>query len=251
MCQFRGEAPGHSSASWWYARAVTFRTDLAGSPVTEGQAIHRVYALWGQGDLLGPEFREQLDCAWVQVNVDDADVAGAQLRLAAFDEPVGAFVTLPADARPDGVLGDFSTAYAGWLVETETPIVPPAVPDGVRADALANVAVLRCPAELAYDEWLRIWKEAHTPIGIADQGNFAYVQHRVLEPVTPDAPEVAAIVEEWFPMAALTDFHAFYGTGGDDALLAERMGRMLESVVRFGADRDIDVVPTSCYRWAR
>lgn len=220
---------------------------MTGHPVSR----HLVYALWAPGDLLGPALRERLDCAWVQVNIDDADVASAQLRLTHFDEPVGAFLTLPADAAPDGVIGDFCERHAGWLVETEQPIEPPAVAAGERADFLANVAVLRRPARLPYEEWLRIWKEDHTPIGIADQGNVAYVQHRVISPVTPDAPEVTAIVEEWFPMAATTDFHAFYGTGGDDALLAERMGRMLESVARLGADRDIDVVPTSRYRWER
>lgn len=210
---------------------------------------HVVYALWEPRDLLSAAFRERLDSAWVQVNVDDDAVAAAQLRLTTFAQPVGAFVTLPADARPDGVLADFCTRYAGWGVETEQPIEPPNVPSGERADALTNVAVLRRPVELPYDVWLRRWKQDHTPVGIADQGNFGYVQHRVLEPVTPNAPEVAAIVEELFSMEAMTDLHAFYGSGGDDALLSERMGRMLESVARFGADRDVDVVPTSRYRW--
>jgi len=208
-----------------------------------------VYALWGPGDLLGEEFRDRLGCEWVQVNLDDAHVAAAQLRLTAFDEPVEAFVTLPPDAHADAALRDFAEEYAGWRVDTEEPIAPPEYADGLRADALANIAVLRRPEELPYDEWLYVWKDEHTPIGIADQGNFGYVQHRVLEAVTPDAPEVSAIVEELFPMAAMTDLHAFYGTDGDDALLTERMNRMLASVVRFGADRDIDVVPTSRYRW--
>lgn len=213
-----------------------------------------VYALWGLGrplgDLLSEEFRDRLACEWVQVNLDDAHVSAAQLRLTAFDDPAEAFVTLPPDAHPDAVLKDFAEEYAGWRVDTEEPIEPPSYPDGQRADALANIAVLRRPEELPYDEWLYLWKDEHTPVGIADQGNFGYVQHRVLEAVTLDAPDVSAIVEELFPMAAMTDFHAFYGTGGDDALLSERMNRMLASVARFGADRDIDVVPTSRYRWS-
>jgi hypothetical protein len=48
-------------------------------------------------------------------------------------------------------------------------------------------------------------------------------------------------------MAARTDIHAFYGSGGDDAELTRRMTRMLESVARFGAAENIDVVPTSRY----
>jgi hypothetical protein len=41
--------------------------------------------------------------------------------------------------------------------------------------------------------------------------------------------------------------HAFYGSGGDDRELISRMTQMLESVSTFGADRNIDVVPTSRY----
>ena len=78
-----------------------------------------VYALWGPGDLLGEEFRDRLGCEWVQVNLDDAHVAAAQLRITAFDEPVEAFVTLPPDVHPDAVLRDFSEEYAGWRVDTE------------------------------------------------------------------------------------------------------------------------------------
>jgi hypothetical protein len=212
---------------------------------------HLVYALWEARDLLSSSFRDALDAAWVQVNLDDADVADAQLRLAHLEPPVDAFVTVPVDVAAEPVIAKHCERFAGWRVETEVPIAPPVAPDGERADALVNVALLRRPADLDYDEWLRIWKTDHTPIGIADQGNFGYVQHRVLEAVTPHAPDVSAIVEELFPMTAKHDLHSFYGTGGDDALLAERMTRMLESVRRFGADRSVDVVPTSRYRWSR
>jgi hypothetical protein len=209
-----------------------------------------VFALWGAGDLLDQAFRDSLETPWLQVNLDDDLVAAAQLRLTTFDRPAEAFVTLPADAVWKS-LGDFAQEYAGWLVETESPIEPPVVPDGERADALANIAVLRCPDGQSYDEWLHRWKVDHTPVGMADQGNFGYVQHRVLEALTPGAPEVSAIVEELFPMAAMTDLHAFYGSGGDGAELEGRMTRMLASVARFGADRDVDVVPTSRYLWRR
>jgi hypothetical protein len=48
-------------------------------------------------------------------------------------------------------------------------------------------------------------------------------------------------------MAAMTSLHAFYGSEGDDAELQRRLGRMMESVTAFGADRDLDSVPTSRY----
>ena len=58
--------------------------------------------------------------------------------------------------------------------------------------------------------------------------------------------DVAGIVEELFPSEALTDVHAFFDAP-DDAELARRMGLMAESTARFGADRTLDLVPTSRY----
>lgn len=214
----------------------------------ESRPQHDVHALWDSRDLLTPAFRAGVRGEWVQVNVDDEAVAGAVLRIAHLDPTPDAFVTVPA-GTPVGLDG-FCSRWAGWRVETETPIPMLPGPDGERAPSLANIAVLRRPTDLPYDEWLHRWKVDHTPVGIADQGNTVYVQHRVLERLTDDTPEVAAIVEEHFPMAAIADFHAFYGSGGDEAELTARMTRMLTSVARFGADRDLDVVPTSCYRWA-
>ena len=60
-------------------------------------------------------------------------------------------------------------------------------------------------------------------------------------------PFVSAFVEELFPTAAITDMHAFYGSGGDDAELTARLTRLMTSVARIGADRDLDLVPTSRY----
>ena len=43
------------------------------------------------------------------------------------------------------------------------------------------------------------------------------------------------------------DIHAFYGSEGSDEELGRRMTRLMESVATMGADRDLDVVPTSRY----
>ena len=89
----------------------------------------------------------------------------------------------------------------------------------------------------------------HTPVAIRTQGTFGYVQNVVVRPVTGDAPRVDALVEELFATAAMSDIHAFYGSDGDDAELGRRMTDMMASVARFGADRDLDLVPTSRYAW--
>ncbi|WP_232676376.1 EthD domain-containing protein [Nocardioides sp. R-C-SC26] len=197
----------------------------------------------------------------LQVNLVDGDVDGA-LRIPFLDPAVDALVSLwiDGDVAPNdqaGLVRSVADTLAldvdlcpGWEVEEREPIVPPTTPDGVRLDALANVALLRRPEELEEAEWRHRWQVDHTPVAIATQGTFGYVQNRVVRSVTPQAPPIAAIVEEHFPMAALTDVHAFYGSGGDDTELGDRMTRLMTSVGRFGADRDIELVPTSRYCFA-
>lgn len=215
-----------------------------------------MFLLWGADlPLRDPALHERLAAAGVrrwQVNLDDEPVAGA-LRLQTFDEPVRAVASAWTDGSPGDVvdvLASVADRVAGWLVEERRPLDPPEMTDGSRADALANVAVLRRPEELAHDEWLRRWLEHHTPVAIETQATFGYLQNVVLSPVTPDAPRVDAIVEELFPTEAIGDMHAFYGSGGDDDELTRRITRLMESVATIGADRDLDLVPSSRYLYA-
>ncbi|WP_067658842.1 hypothetical protein [Nocardia harenae] len=214
-----------------------------------------VHALWGPGELLGDAAVTGLRSAGatrIQVNLADAAVAGALLRLTTFDEPVAAVVAThvpdeAAGARVTAVLTGFAERVAGWWVEEHLPLPPPETPLGERAPGLADIAFLRRPAELPYDDWRAAWLDQHTAVAIETQATFGYVQNRVLAPATDGAPEIAAIVEELFPIEALTDPHAFYGSGGDEAELHRRTALMLRSVATFGADRELDVVPTSRY----
>ena len=184
----------------------------------------------------------------LQVNVDDDEVAPA-MRIPELDPPVTAVVsTWDADpALVAAALGAVATHVHGYAVEERRRLDPPEAWDGSRADALANVAILRRPDELDREEWLHRWMVDHTPIAIRTQATFGYVQNIVTAAVTPDAPRVDAIVEELFPSASATDMHAFYGSGGDDAELGRRITELMASVARIGADHDIDLVPTSRY----
>lgn len=215
-----------------------------------------MFALWGgelAADLLSPGLREVLRGCGVtrlQVNVDD-DAVAAAMRIPAAEPAIGAVVST-WDGAAEGVVAALTgpasvTRVAGWEVDERRPIDPPEAWDGTRADALANIALLRRPEELSHEEWLHRWLVDHTPVAIATQGTFGYVQNVVVAPVTAEAPPVAALVEELFPSSAVTDLHAFYGSDGDDAELTDRMERMMASVARFGADRGLDLVPTSRY----
>ena len=153
------------------------------------------------------------------------------------------------DASVVEVLRPLAGRLAAWQVEERVPLAPPDQPDGERADALAQVAFLRRPADLPYDDWLAHWWGPHTQIAMETQATFGYVQNRVLSALTDDTPTVDAVVEELFPSSALHDIHAFYGSGGSQAELDRRITRLLESCAVMGADRDLDVVPTSRYAW--
>jgi len=214
-----------------------------------------IYALWGESfdsTLLDPALHEALRKAGVtrlHANIDDADVAPARLRITKFDEPVRAVVTVWVDHDPaeaSRILTDVSERCAGWEVHERTPLAPPPTGQGERTPGLAQIAFLRIPADLDEEEWLHRWQDLHTTVAIETQSTFGYTQNRVLRPVLGDE-RVDAIVEELFPMTAMTSLHAFYDTEGDDAELQARLNRMIESVTSFGADRDLDSVPTSRY----
>lgn len=213
-----------------------------------------MFALWGDvSGLHSTEFRERLEGLGVvrlQVNVCDEHVERA-MRISTFDPPIDGFATTWGEGDAGGIAAALldlpADRVAGWEVEERQPIEPPEEWDGERVDALSNIAVIRCPAELTHEEWLRRWREDHTPIAIATQATFGYVQNLVVGRVTEGAPTVDGIVEELFPSAGIDDMHAFYGSDGDDAELASRLDRLMASVARIGADRDLDLVPTSRY----
>jgi EthD domain-containing protein len=126
------------------------------------------------------------------------------------------------------------------------PLPPPSTPAGTRTPGFANVALLRRPDELDEQTWLARWHVDHTPVAIETQSTFGYTQNAVVRALTSNAPAIDAIVEELFPIAAMRDLHAFFGAADDDDL-ADRMNRMVSSTSSFGANQNVDTVPTSRY----
>jgi hypothetical protein len=195
----------------------------------------------------------ELDLPGVTVNVRDAEVRDPVITLTTLDPPVMALVSLWTQQSygdqvraATALLAKECDEVAAYLVTESTPLPPPSSVPGERTDALANVALLRRPSELDETTWLDRWHLDHTPVAIETQSTFGYVQNAVVRPLTPGAPVLAAIVEELFPMAAVGDLAAFFGAA-DDADLQQRMERMMASIARFGADRDVDTIPTSRY----
>jgi hypothetical protein len=117
---------------------------------------------------------------------------------------------------------------------------------GQRTAGLANMALLRRPADLDEATWLSRWHIDHTPVALDTQSTFGYTQNAVVRALTAGAPDISAIVEELFPVEAISDLHAFFGAADDDDL-RDRMERMLTSTAAFGANENVDTVPTSRY----
>ena len=226
-----------------------------------------VYVLWRPQDVSAEEFSARLrgevadallglGVHGLQVNVADDAVAGAVLRLVELEPQMEAVVSVWVDTVADAarrpvedVLAGAAHRVAGYLVTESEPLpntAHPAAP-GERTHGFANVAFLRRPATLPHEEWLDLWQNHHTRVAIETQSTFGYVQNVVVRPLTPDAPPFAAVVEELFPPAALTDLHVFFDAAGDDEKLAKNMGVMNDSTTRFGANQSVDVVPTSQY----
>ncbi|TLH73084.1 hypothetical protein C1S82_13720 [Mycolicibacterium cosmeticum] len=195
----------------------------------------------------------ELGLPGLTVNVRDDAVRASLMTLTTLDPPAVAVISIwtqqyygTAVTAALDLLSAECDCLAAYLVTESVPMPAPDGPPGARTPGLANVALLRRPADLDQATWLSRWHLDHTPVAIDTQATFGYTQNTVVRALTDGAPRIDAIVEELFPIEAVSDLYAFFGAA-DEADLADRMGRMAASVARFGADRDIDTVPTSRY----
>jgi EthD domain len=191
--------------------------------------------------------------AGLAVNVRDSVVRDSLMTLTTLDPPVAAIVTIWTEQSygtsvRDAIdlLSHQCQNLSAYLVTESVPLAPPDTGLGERTTGLANVALLRRPDHLDRETWLTRWQLEHTSVAIETQATFGYTQNVVWRVLTPDAPTIDGIVEELFPEAAMSDLHAFFGAA-DDADLQDRMSRMIASTGAFGANENIDTVPTSRY----
>ncbi|MGH3967012.1 MAG: EthD domain-containing protein [Mycobacterium sp.] len=186
------------------------------------------------------------------VNVRDGVVRDSLMTLTTLDPPVAAVVSLWTQqcygdqvAAALRLLKAECELLAAYLVTESIPLPAP-LEIGQRTTGLANIALLRRPAGLDRPSWLSRWQHDHTPVAIETQSIFGYTQNAVVGALTPDAPVIAGVVEELFPAEAISDLKAFFGAA-DDADLADRLSQMIASTSAFGANENIDTVPTSRY----
>ena len=198
----------------------------------------------------------ELGVPGLTINVRDAPVRNSLMTLTTLAPPVQALVSVWVQQHYDeqmrrvmDMLEPVAEQLAAYLVTESVPMPPPPSPPGQRAAGLANIALLRRPAAMDESTWLTRWHRDHTPVAIATQSTFGYVQNYVVRALTDEAPVLSAIVEELFPIEAAKSLHAFFGAA-DDADLNDRLGKMVVSTTAFGANVNIDTVPTGRYVFA-
>jgi hypothetical protein len=189
----------------------------------------------------------------LSVNVRDDAVRHSLMTLTTLEPPVAAVVSMwtqqcygeQLTAALD-LLASECDQLAAYLVTESIPLLAPNVESGSRTTGLANIALLRRPADMDQASWLSRWQGHHTSVAIETQSIFGYTQNWVVRTLTPGAPGIAGIVEELFPAEAITDLKAFFGAA-DDNDLQHRLSEMIASTSAFGANENIDTVPTSRY----
>ena len=177
----------------------------------------------------------------VAVNVHDEEVAqGKKVRIAKLSPPIRAMVSFWMDNADDRApceeaLRAHAAALDGYLVAESVPLpnTRHVAPRGARTPGVSMVTCINRLASISYEEFIDIWHGHHKRVAIETQSTFGYVRNVVVRRLTEEAPRRDGIVEEAFPIEALTDPKVWYAAGDSDETLKRNLARMIDSVQRF------------------
>ncbi|MBD2858562.1 EthD domain-containing protein [Spongiibacter sp. KMU-158] len=193
-----------------------------------------------------------------QINIADrdvADAAGRRIGEAAYSALLSFWLDssqtqasrccLQLQERlPDGL------EYDSYLVEEAIPLESSEnAVKGQRQQGFTQVALLQCPEQISYQQWYGHWKQVHTSVAIQTQATTRYIQNRVLAVLSPASPALDAIVEETFPLTAMSDDAAFYDAVGQSERLQKHVEEMMTSCAAFIDFERLAVFPSSEYRF--
>jgi hypothetical protein len=152
-------------------------------------------------------------------------------------------------AEAEAILAAACGRLAGYLVVESRPLVNRAhrAAPGERTPGFALVSCIVRKDGISHEEFVRLWYTVQRDTAIETQSTFGYVRNEVVRVLTPDAPRWAALVEENFPLAALSDPAVFYDAAGAPAKLRANRERMMSAVGRFLALDRIESHPMSEY----
>ena len=124
-----------------------------------------------------------------------------------------------------------------FAVETVQPVFGPQLELAVIGGEQQH-AVARQQSRSAANE--------HRVVALETQSTTAYVRNAVVRALTPGAPVRDGIVEETFPIEALSDPHVWYDCTSDEEY-QRRLARMMDSVNAFLDMGPLVSVPMSEY----
>lgn len=232
-----------------------------------------VYLLWPTSpeDTSGDTFRDQL-LAKLPAAVHEA--GGQRLKISVTDSAVAAGESLHLGAESPKALATFwlecvrerrpiesaltrlSARTVGYLVVESQPLrfpdndpAPTLAAGGKRTTGFSLVGCIEPADGVSQQTFVETWETKHAQVAIDTQSTFSYVRNEVVRPLTSDAPPWRGIVEEGFPVEALTDSRAFYDAGGDEAVFRANQKAMVDSCAAFLSLTRVDSHPMSEYRF--
>lgn len=195
----------------------------------------------------------------LRIDVVDGHVAaGTRVRVGRMDPPKSAFVAYwvhEADARGavEERLAARAAKLAAYLVVESEPIrnTRHVAPIGQRTPGFNLVTCIEPKDGLPYAEFILRWHKEHRAVALETQSTFGYVRNEIVRALTPGAPGWAAIVEEHFPIEALTDPMVWYAAEGSQQRYRRNLERMLQSCMAFLAIERVEAHPMSEYVFER
>ncbi len=186
---------------------------------------------------------------------DEAVLPATNMRLSQLAPSADAVLSFWLDSASQSppaeeLLAGHCERLAGYSVCESEPLPNTRHPaaEGERVYGMNHIVLLQIPPRLTREQWLELWLQQHTPIAIDTQETFGYRQNIVVRALTPDAPQIDAIVEENFPPDAMTDQNAFYRRNSPEEL-ASNQKQMYASCKRFIDFDKMDRLPTSEYNF--
>jgi hypothetical protein len=186
----------------------------------------------------------------ITVFAADAEVAAGR-PVRQIDPPIRAMVSFwledAGDREPaEAALRAVVPVLDGYLVVESRPVVHE-MPKGRRTPGMKQISCVTKRPDISQEEFIRIWHHDHRQVAIETQSTFGYVRNEIFRSLTPNAPgQWTAIVEESFPMGALTDPHVFYDAKSEAEYQAN-FKRMMDSCARFLDHGPIEVTFVSEY----
>jgi hypothetical protein len=187
----------------------------------------------------------------VSVNVEDEHVSqGRAVAIRRSDPPIRAMVSFWMQCSDDraaceAALAAHASGLSGYLVVESRPLVhePPV---GQRAPGANLVTCIVRKPDLSDAEFRERWTVEHRQVALETQSTFAYVRNAVVRRLTGGGADWDGIVEESFPIEALTDPHVWYAASSRDEY-KQRLARMIASVTAFLDLAALESIPMSEY----